>query len=155
MPPRATATPTQGFATPPAPASQRGRTPGPYVALNRVDKPTGPQAAPMNSPPPTQDRDPSRTYSRMCSRNYSQYRSYKRHCVLDHHRRYDHRFNRCVEFKSEEEFQTACLKCKEAQQSGQKRRDGRSGDGSPPFRSAPPIDCLSPRQIVTSVGIFC
>ena len=116
-----------------------GHEPYPYVALNRVEEPRDPSPPPMNSPPPVEGHDPNRTYCPLCPGNYSHYRSCKRHCVLDHHRRYEHRYNRCVEFRSEEEFRQAWLKCKDAQESGQKRRDRRSGIGSPPARNVPPM----------------
>jgi len=85
-------------------------------------------------------RNPNRTYCPLCPRNYTHYRSCKRHCVLDHHRRYEHRYDRCIEFASEEEFKEAWVKAKAAQDSGQTRRDRRVGIGSPPARSAPPYD---------------
>ena len=75
----------------------------------------------------------------MCPRNYTHYRSCKRHCVLDHNRRYEHRYDRCIEFTSEEEFREAWVKAKAAQDSGQTRRDRRAGIGSPPAHSAPPM----------------
>ena len=112
---RWTTTSMSGTARTPASAGQRGRGPRPYVA---------------------EERDPDRTYCPLCPRNYLQYRSCK-HCVLDHHMRYEHRHRRCVAFKSREELETAWAKCKEAQKSGQKRRA--TGDGSPPCRSVPPM----------------
>jgi len=89
-PPRTTAALTLGTTTTRASAGQHGRGPRPYVALNRIDDSVGPHAAPVCNVPPVEERDP---------RNYSQYRSCKRHSVLDHHMRYDHRHRRMIQFK--------------------------------------------------------
>jgi len=134
-----TTTPTTGFAVPTAPVGRRGRDPYPYIALNRVELPRDPTPLPPDIPVPMDQRDPNRTYCPLCSRNYNQYRSCKRHCVLDHHRRYEHRYGRCVEFASEQEFREAWVKAKATQDSGPTRRERRAGIGSPPNRSAPPM----------------
>ena len=59
--------------------------------------------------------------------------------MLDHHRRYEHRYDRSVEFTSEQEFREAWVKAKAAQDSNPTRRDRRAGIGLSPNRSAPPM----------------
>ena len=110
-----TTTPTTGFAVPAAPVGRRGRDPYPYTALSRDEQPKDPTPWIPDVPAPMDKRDPNRTYCPLCSRNYNQYRSCKRHCVLDHHRHYEHRYDRCVEFTSEQEFREAWIKAKAAQ----------------------------------------
>jgi len=104
--------------------------PNPVLTLHRMDtsKFRGGNA------PPVDERPEGRVYcpDPNCSRSYLQFRSEKRHAVLDHHMRYDNRTKSLIPFESHEAFQIAYAKNKEAKKSGQKRR-AEEGTGETPL----------------------
>jgi len=82
----------------------------PVVTLHRKDlsKFQRDYAAPRN------ERSEDRVYcpDPNCNRSYLQFRSEKRHAVLDHHMRYDNRTKTLIPFESHEAFQIAYAKNK-------------------------------------------
>jgi len=110
------------------------------VSMSTIDATVDARALQGGNAPSVDERRADRIYCPApgCPRSYSQFRSEKRHSVLDHHMRYNNRTRSLVEFESQEAFQIAYAKCKEAQKSGQKRRAEENTGESPPLRSMPP-----------------
>ena len=87
--------------------------PNPVVTLHRMD----PSKFQSGHTPPRNECSEDRVYcpDPNCNRSYLQFRSEKRHAVLDHHMHYDNRTKSLIPFESHEAFQIAYAKNKEAQ----------------------------------------